>query len=156
MRVQEVMSKRVFSVRQSASVRKLWRAIFHRQINAVPVVDARKKLIGLVTKEDLLKPLYPDYREFMGSLASTRDFEEMEEKIHDIAGLRAKEVMNRRVIFTRADTPILRALSRMIARRVHQLPVLDSSDRLVGLITKGDVFYALFKKHIKTPGGRKK
>lgn len=146
--VQDVMTKRIFTVHQKTPIRNIWRAIFKRHINAIPVIDKRRVLIGLITREDLLKPLYPDYREFIENLSTSLDFDKMEEKIHELGGKSTKDVMNRRVIFTRADTPIMRALSRMITQRVHQLPVLSDTDTLVGLLTKGDVFYALFQKHL--------
>ena len=70
----------------------------------------------------------------------------------EVAKLLAKDVMCPRVIFTRVESPAMRALSRMLVRNVHQLPVLDNNDRIVGMITKGDIFDALFRRHLKTFG----
>jgi CBS domain-containing protein len=49
----------------------------------------------------------------------------------------------------------MRALSRMIVRNLAQLPVLDEKDRVVGVVTKGDIFYALFKQHFAKKRGKK-
>ena len=71
----------------------------------------------------------------------------MEMSIRQLSTKKAKDVMNKRVVFTRKDTEIMRALSRMIVRQVDQLPVIDEAEKVVGMITKGDIFYALAKKN---------
>lgn len=156
MNVSFVMSRRLAKAREHTTFRELWRLIVRKKVNAVPVVDRTNKLVGLVTKEDLLKSLYPDYREYLDEFAVPGDYEAMERKIRDRMGLKAKDVMCTRVIFTFEDTPIMRALSRMIVRRVNQLPVLSDGGIVVGMVTKGDIFTALFKKHLQKESRRKK
>lgn len=148
MKVRDVMSTKITTVDPETPFREQWRTIFKGKINAVPVVDKGKKLLGIIAKEDLLKSLYPGYDELFDNYTSSLDSEKMEEKIHDVVSLKAKDVMCRRVVYTHADTPIMRALSRMIVRRLNQLPVVSSSGRLIGMVTKGDIFYALFKRHL--------
>ena len=77
--------------------------------------------------------------------------------VKEIVDLHAKNIMCRKVIFTRPDTPIMRALSRMYVRNVRQLPVLDTKqDVIVGMVSKGDVFDALFHKHLTSSQHEKK
>ena len=148
MKIHEVMSVKIVKVTPKTPLRDLWKAIFKQHLHALPVVDTSNKLLGMVAEEDLLKPLYPNYQQFIEDFVSASDFEDMEEKMHDIVKLKAEHVMNRTVIFTRADTPILRALSRMIVRDVRQLPVLSDRDELIGVVSKGDIFDSLFRKHL--------
>lgn len=148
MKVAEVMTRKITVVSLDTSFRNLWQVIFRKKINAVPVVGKNKKLYGIITKDDMLKFLYPDYTEFISQFASQKDFEEMEEKIHDLLVLKARDVMCPRVFHTKLETPIMRVLSRMIVRSVNQLPVLDDKSRVVGMITKGDIFYSLFRHHL--------
>lgn len=152
MKVAEVMSKKIEMVAPETRLPQLWQLIFKKRIHAIPVVDAKGKLLGIVAEEDLLKPLYPDYEDFVEDFVSASDFEQMEERIHDLAGLTAEKLMNRRIIFTRKDTPIMRALSRMIVRNVRLLPVLSETNIVLGVVSKGDIFDCLFKKHLKLVG----
>lgn len=156
MNVSSVMSRRVAKARAHTTFRELWRLIIRKQVNAVPVVDRANKLVGLVTKDDLLRSLYPDYREYLNEFSQSSDYEALERKIKDRMGLTAKDVMCTRVIFTFEDTPIMRALSRMIVRRVNQLPVLSNGSIVVGMVTKGDIFTALFQKHLQKNSRRPK
>ena len=142
------MSSKVTTSTPETTLRQLWKLFFHHHVNAVPVISDKKKLLGIITKEDILKLIYPNYQDLIEDFFSVSDFEEMENRIEELGSKRAKDVMNKRVIFTRTDTPILRALSRMITRRLNQLPVLSQEDILVGIVTKGDIFYALFGKHV--------
>ncbi len=147
--ISDVMSKKVTLVKPDTSLRELWKTIFIHRVNAVPVVDGKRKLVGIISKEDVLKLLYPNYEDMLEDLFTTYDFEEMENRIHELNVKKARDIMCKRVVFTREDTPIMRALSRMIARRLNQLPVLSRQyDTVVGMVTKGDIFRALFKKHL--------
>ena len=149
MKVYEVMSSKVVTVSDKSKLKELWKAIFKLHIHALPVVDAKNHLVGIVSEEDLLRLLYSNYQQYIEDFVTAADFEQMEGKIVEVAKFLAKDVMCKRVIFTREESPAMRALSRMLVRNVHQLPVLDSRDRLVGMITKGDVFDALFRRHLK-------
>ncbi len=148
--VSDVMSKKITLVKPDTSLRELWKTIFIHRINAVPVVDGKLKLVGIISKENVLKLLYPNYEDMLEDLFTTRDFVAMEERIHELNVKKAKDIMDQRVVFTHEDTPIMRALSRMIARRLNQLPVISrKDDTVVGMVTKGDIFRALFKKHLR-------
>lgn len=150
MMIRDVMSKEIALVKPDTSLRDLWKSIFIHRVNAVPVVDGKRKLVGIISKEDVLKLLYPNYEDMLEDLFTSYDFEAMEERIHELNNKKARDIMCKRVVFTREDTPIMRALSRMIARRLNQLPVLSrKDDRVVGMVTKGDIFRALFKKHLR-------
>lgn len=149
MKIHEVMAFEIVFVGPETPLPKVWEALFKKRVNALPVVDGKKKLQGIVTKEDLLKVLFPKESELIGDYISEADFVGMEEKLREKSSVVARDVMNSRVIFTRTDTPVMRALSRMILRSVNQLPVLSEKDEVVGMVTKGDIFYSLFRKSRK-------
>lgn len=149
MRVRDAMSRNVYTVKAATPIKDLWHDLLVKSVNAMPVIDKTGKLTGIITKEDLLSALYPDYSEYITDFTSASDFRAMEDKISEIGTRKAGDFMNRKVIFTREGTMLMRALSRMIARSVNQLPVLSDNDKVVGMITKGDVFRVLFKNRLK-------
>src|SRR3972149_7598477 len=105
MKIRDVMSRQIFVVSLDTTFRELWKIISKRHVNAIPVIDATKKLAGIITREDLLKSIYPDYKDFIDDFSSASDFEHMEEKVKDLLTIRAKNLMSRRVIYTREETP---------------------------------------------------
>lgn len=147
--VRDVMTRRVVSAQPQTKYRTLWGYIFKKRITALPVVDKERNLVGIVSREDLLKPLYPDYKDFLETFGLQIDYDQIEERIHDLSDLTAGDIMCKRVIFCRDATPAMRALSRMIVRQVHQLPVVGDDNHLLGVVTKGDIFYALFVRHLE-------
>ncbi len=50
--------------------------------------------------------------------------------------------MSRNLITTTPDTPVAEAQSTMRREKIHHLPVVDSSGRLVGIVTEKDLIYA--------------
>jgi CBS-domain-containing membrane protein len=117
-------------------------------VNAVPVIDARGNIAGIVAKDDLLSLLYPNYDEYVSDFTSVSDLEEMERKVKNIGTTPVRDIMKKRVVYAHAGIPIMRALSRMIVQHVDQLPVLSDDNRIIGIISKGDIFKALFKHRL--------
>jgi len=154
MKVKDVMTSNVMTCAPNATVKELWKHIFSKHFNAIPVIDTKRHLLGIITKEDVLKALYPDYREFFEDIFAIEDFEKMEDAVKEIGSKAASVIMCKHVVFTRHNTPVMRALSRMIAKRLNQLPVLSDNDAVIGMVTKGDIFYALFKKELKNDGNK--
>ncbi len=149
MKVSDVMcAKDIETATPKTPFKELWKAIFKRKIHALPVVEKSGKLVGIIVEEDLLKQLYPGYGEMMDEFSSVMDFEAMEQKVKELSSLTAESIMSKRVIFTRMETPAMRALSRMMARGVSQLPVLSDNDQVIGIVTKSDVFKGIFLRQL--------
>ncbi len=147
MTVSEIMSKNVMTVSPETTYRDLCKTIFTTHIHTLPVVNKGGQLSGIVTRKDILEQLYPQYQDVMDFLETQQDFEAMEDRIRELSPLKAKDIMCLTVIFCRESTLVMRALSRMIIRHVDQLPVLNDDDEVVGVVTKGDIFYSLFRKN---------
>ncbi|MCL4360053.1 CBS domain-containing protein [Patescibacteria group bacterium] len=152
MKVGEIMARNVKTVHHKTPIRALWKVIMDERVNSVPVVDEKEMLVGIISKQDMLEALYPDYRDVTEDFFSIADFEDIEKRITEMGDKPVRDIMRSRVIFTREDTPIMRALSRMLVRRLNQMPVLSYEDTIIGLITKGDIFKALVRHHLLRKG----
>lgn len=146
MKVRDVMSKKVVTTTADVSIKEVSRIVFSKKIQAVPVVDGRGKLLGIVAESDILAKLYPSQREFVEDFTSASDFEGMEDKLRQVFKLKAKDIMNKSVICTYPESPLLKAASKMMVKRVGRLPVIDKeTNKLLGIISKGDVIRAMVK-----------
>lgn len=146
MKVHQIMRTSVITVTPKTPFKELWEAIFKKRLHSLPVVDAQNTLLGIIAEEDLVRRLYPDFSEIIDDFKTASDFEEMESNVGKLTELKAGDVMHTRVIFTRADTPIMRALSRMLVRNVRQLPVVSGEGVVIGVISKRDIVDALMKR----------
>ncbi len=139
MKVSDIMSTQVDFVTTDASVRDISRLIFGRGINGVPVVKKRK-VVGFITEKDILAKFYPTMEEYMEDPVHTSDFESLEKKIPSILNITADKIMSKKPTTVFADTPLLRAHSVMLLKKIGRLPVVDKKGNLIGIVSKGDIF----------------
>ncbi len=56
-RIGDIMTKKVFTVNEEAEATDIARLMNRRNINRVPVVDSNNKLVGIVTRADMVQCL---------------------------------------------------------------------------------------------------
>ena len=144
MKVGKFMSTKVITVSTDTPLPEVWELLNKKHISGIPVIDEKRKLLGYVSKEDILLKMFPSAAD-LESLERDAD-EDIDDALEKLKKLKVEKVMSRRVLFTRSDSSIMRALSRMMVRKVRQLPVLDDEDHLVGMISKADIFKQLFRR----------
>lgn len=144
MKVRKVMNKKAVFVRPNSSFLEVWDLLFKKHAHAVPVVDKKGILQGIISIQDLLIKLYPSYSDTLEEFLKEANFEELEEKIDEVKSMKAAEIMSKEVHCCYPDDPILKAFSKMVIRRVRQLPVIDYDNKLLGIVSKRDIFNKLF------------
>ena len=148
MKAQEIMTRDVITVRPDTSVRDIAGLMVEKHISGVPVVTDKGKLIGMVSQSDLLHRAEVGterkhkwwFRIFADSGAAAREYA----KAH---GLKAHDIMSRYVVSVRDDAELRDVADILDKRRIKQVPVVES-DRLVGIITRGDLVRALSQVQI--------
>ena len=150
MKVEEIMNRKVLTVRSDESVAKVAALICLNNISGVPVVNEENRLVGIVSEKDILRAMYPSYTEFHDDPVRSRDFEDMETRYPNVVHLKVEEVMTSKVITASPHDPLLKAASTMILRKVRRLPVVEEGE-LVGIISQGDIHQAIFKAYLSFP-----
>lgn len=145
--VRKYMNTHVVVVAPESPLPEIWQLISQKHVNGLPVVTKDKKLLGFISKENILAKLFPESEDIEEVINETD--EDILERLDKLKKLTVEKVMNPHPFFTRVDTNVMRALSRMIVRRVRQLPVLDDEDRVVGMLAKSDIFKVFFRQRKK-------
>lgn len=117
-RVGEVMSREVLCVRPTMLLSSLTQVMVTRGFNAVPVVNEHNVLIGLVTKDELLK----------SAIAQSSDPMATVRQVMLVATLRVSE-----------HDPVARAASLMAYENFSFVPVIDEAGGVVGMLAALDV-----------------
>lgn len=151
MKVADIMQTEVESVSTDATVREISHLIFGRNINGVPVVDG-KKIVGFITEKDILAAFFPTMEDIIEDPIRSQDFSEIENRAEEILRLPAKKVMSRNITTVTSDIPIMKAEALMLSHKVGRLPVVDADKKLIGVVSKGDIFRAAVGQ--KMPIGR--
>jgi CBS domain-containing protein len=121
MRTCDVMSSPVVSVSPDASLKKVAATLVEHGINAVPVVGAGDRLVGIVSEADLL------------SLEAGPGWGPA-----PVRPRTAGEVMRQSVYTLTGDTDATVAARLMLRHRLKSVPVL-AGERVVGMIARRDL-----------------
>ena len=129
MQTKDVMTKLVLTVSRQLTLRELEHLFETHDFNGFPVVEEHH-LIGIVTKFDFLQnfvftpsTVFPHYDDLMKRTV--------------------EEIMIKKVCTVHSSTPLTRVLQLMVDTRDKSFPVVDEKNRLVGIISRGDIVRAL-------------
>lgn len=146
MKVSELMTPGVITATADDTVDAVIGRMVMRHCGAIPVVDARGDLTGIVTLRDVLLPLYPNYGDYVHDAVHARDFEPMESGYARLLAMKAGEVMTPDPMSVSPEDPVLKAASYMGLKNLRRIPVTEGR-RLVGIISIGDISRGLFLRH---------
>ncbi|TNG02861.1 MAG: HPP family protein [Gammaproteobacteria bacterium] len=137
----DVMTKEVISIDYDTDVEQVWALIQKHKVRGVPVVDRQKKVIGFVSITNLLNQVKIDNKEKLKDRLGKfikRTPETTTDK-PEYAG----HLMTKQVITVRDDQHILELFPHFHAHDIHHLPVIDSEEKLCGIITPKNLLAAL-------------
>jgi CBS domain-containing protein len=145
--VPELMNEDVPTVHPDARLEEIVRALESSYQRRVVVVDADRRVLGIITDGDLLRR--SRYAQDPGLLRRlhnlvTRQKEQMVTLPY--AGETAGQLMTLPVITIKLDTPISEALSLMLRYQIKRLPVVDEEGRLKGLLGRNSLLNGLLSK----------
>ncbi len=121
LRVEQVMTEKVLTLRPDASLRDAKELFRVNRISGAPVLRDGE-LVGIVSIEDII-------------LALERG--EIDLPVH--------ERMTRRVVTVREDETVMQAVNKFAKLRLGRLPVVNEQGALVGIVTRSDIVRGLLK-----------
>jgi len=140
MLAKDVMTTEVVTVEPAAEAAEVARLMLERCVSAIPVVDGKRRVLGIVSEGDLIRRAKcgaESRRSWWLALLADR----MAEFIKAY-GTRAEDLMTRDVT-TVSEHASLAEIARVLeAHRIKRVPVLRD-DRLVGIVSPADVLRGL-------------
>ena len=115
LKVYEVMTREVKSVTPSMRISEVLEILRLGRISGVPV-QKDGNLIGILSIEDIVRAMEKD------SLSAP-----------------VSEYMSTRIVSISAYDPVVKAIETFSEYHVGRLPVTDENEKLIGIITKGDI-----------------
>lgn len=131
MLVKNWMSKEIVTVDADDSMQNAIYILQEQNIKMLPVMDG-ENLVGIITDRDLKKASPSD--------ATTLD---MHELLFLISKIKVRDLMKKPVYTARPDDTVEEAAALLLEKKISGLPVLDENNRLVGIITRSDIFRVL-------------
>jgi CBS domain-containing protein len=120
-KVSEIMTKDPVCCTPQDSVTEAAQLMKREDIGSVPVIQDRraKKLVGIVTDRDLALKVLAEGR--------------------NPNNIRVEEIMTRNPLSCREDDDLEDCLDSMEKRQIRRMPIVDSQDRIIGIIAQADV-----------------
>lgn len=148
MKVKDFMIQDVISVHKETTVKELLKIFVEHHIGGVPVVNDENELLGIISDGDVIRYLSPK-EQAVHDLFYTVYIEEGEteqdvlaEKTNHLAA----DMMHRKRIYTvKEDDDFEYAIRLLSKHHFKKLPVVDESNKLIGVISRGDIIHNLSK-----------
>lgn len=147
--VREVMTTDVLTFPPDLPVQEAMEALVQRDVDGAPVVDDGRRVLGMVSTDDLIvqetRLHYPTVISLFGAYlelpSSVRRFED---ELHKAVAATVGEVMTRSPITIGEDDTLEDAATTMHDARVGRLPVVRAG-QLVGIVSRGDILRAIVR-----------
>jgi CBS domain-containing protein len=140
MKVKELMSEKVVAVGPETPLKDVAAILMEHRISGVPVVDAQREVIGIVSEADILvKEQGPEcyHGGITGWLFGGGVVED-----ERLSARTAAEAMSSPAITIRAEKTVSEAARTMIESGIKRLPVVNGEGRLCGIVTRSDLVRA--------------
>lgn len=154
--VGQVMETTVTTVYLHTPVAEVVDLLLSAPFRALPVIDAQKRLQGIISTGDLIVAgIFPMRR---GLIRTAMEMEgatgevveaPLEQARH--SPRRAQDIMNRHVQTAQTNQSIREAARIMIESGVRRLPVVESDGTLAGMLTRADLLHLVVTSPLTSP-----
>jgi len=126
----DIMSRDVVAVRPGQAAADAAALLARHHIKALPVVDGRRRLLGILTQTDFFRAQRMHSRRVNGTV---------------------RDLMTRAVVTARPDQPIVELGRAFSDGGLHHVPVIDDNRCVVGMVTQTDLVAALLRRGVTEP-----
>jgi CBS-domain-containing membrane protein len=134
--VRDVMTTEVVTAEPSTPFKEIAARLAQHRISAVPVVDADRRVLGIITEADLLlKQEHPDPKTDISLIWTRRRRRERAKA----AAAVADKLMTAPAATVAPTATVTKAARRMHTAGIKRLPVVDETGRLVGIVSRADL-----------------
>ena len=142
MLVRELMTKDVITVTPDDTLKDVGKILKEKRISGIPVVDAERNVVGVITLTDMLRILnqiyhWKEMELFYPGVKLSEMFEDEKCKAQ------VRDVMTKVVSTLEEDRPVEDLMRLFFHRKVHTIPITKNG-KLSGIAGKRDLVYACF------------
>ncbi|MDD2717958.1 MAG: CBS domain-containing protein, partial [Candidatus Wallbacteria bacterium] len=117
----EIMQSPVKSVDMDITIGDAHKILLRYGFGGLPVVDGNGKLTGIISRQDMAKAI-----------------------LHDFSHAPVRAYMTQHAISMNPETPLEVLEMVMMQRQISRIPIVDRENRLLGIVTRGDLFNSLY------------
>jgi len=134
-KVKEIMTQNVISIRDDLSIKDAVIILRKNKISGVPVLDKSGNVVGVFSESNILDKL-PDILEEADKIPMV--------DVQELTSPPVCNVMGKPPIIVNSDEDIRNVAKIFLEKYIHRVPVVDNG-KLVGIVSLGDVLKAFTK-----------
>lgn len=141
MKVKNSLTKDVVVLSPENGVEKAASTFISNRIWAAPVLDAERRVVGILSITDILNTFSPDFLPILSNVDFIKDYGALDISIKDVkelAKLKVADVMTKEVVTIDKEGDLVVAISLMKKHGFHTLPVLEDG-KLIGMVSNIDI-----------------
>ena len=135
----DIMTRDPVCVTEKTTLADCARLMREKAVGGLPVIDSEREVIGFLSDGDLLRgaaggsqPKTEHWMDFLGAPEAAAG------ALATLAGRRAADAMNGRVVCVRPDMPVGEVATILDEWRIKRVPVIDDG-RIVGIVARSDL-----------------
>jgi CBS domain-containing membrane protein len=137
----QIMTRDVVWVKAENSILEVAEVMAEKKVSGVPVLDQENRVVGIISEKDFLSRLSEGSpQNVMGVFA--RCLQSKKCLAQPLKGQEAKDIMSTPVISLRPENTLLEISRLFHDRKINRAPVLNPQDRLLGIVSRGDIIQA--------------
>ncbi|NND98150.1 MAG: CBS domain-containing protein [Pirellulaceae bacterium] len=144
-RVKDIMSRDVVTINAGDTVHEALVLMGENRVSALPVVDRHNHCVGILSTSDLVdmtRDLDDDiYHLDLVDMTSRRFL--LEKLAHSMGHESVQSFMSEAVTTLSRDASLGEATRELLRNRIHHLPVVDSKNHLLGILSTMDILAEL-------------
>jgi CBS-domain-containing membrane protein len=143
MKAADVMATNVITVRLDTPVAKIAEVLLANRISAVPVVNAKDVLVGIVSEGDLIHRVEAGterHRSWWLELLTGKEV--LAHEFVKSHARKAADVMTHKVVSVQPDAPLGDIASLLEKHRIKRVPVMVNG-KIVGIVSRANLVQAL-------------
>lgn len=130
--IKEFMSTKIVTCRKSDSLKLVLNLIDQNKISRLVVINKNGNVVGLISTNLLLSN-----SDFFTSTSNSRDY-----LIPSNDDVTVSDLLDDNLVTINENDDLVKAASLMIKYKISGIPVLDSKEKLIGVISKTDIVKA--------------
>jgi CBS domain-containing protein len=149
MLVKEVMTLQVINVKTDTLLGRTAGVLHKYKLKGLPVINEYGIVEGLITENELFSSDKKIYLPMYGELLKHTEFvansqsDGLSYEAERITRITAREIMNSKVYFASPETEVKDLAAKVANLNQDPIPVTNSGNKLVGIISKSDIIRAL-------------
>ncbi len=145
--VAQVMTPSPITVTPETPLQEAIALLVKHKISGMPVVNAQKEVVGVISESDLMwretgvEP--PPYIMILDSVIYLQNPSRYEQLLKKALGQTVADVMTPNPITITCHHTVKEAARILHQKNIRRLPVVDENNKVVGIITRGDIVRCL-------------